>query len=56
MGIRNRTGTSKVGATSKAQKSAKFLKIIKGDPFDFLKIQLVAKYQKKLKETLWRHL
>ena len=28
----------------------------RGDPFDFLKIQFVAKYQKIEGETLWRHL
>ena len=42
----NKTGTSKVGAISKAQKSAIFLNLLKGDPFDFLEIQSVAKYQK----------
>ena len=36
-------GTSKVGAISKAQKARSL------GPFDFLKIQFVAKYQKKLK-------
>ena len=42
----NKAGTSKVGAISKAQKSTKFLNLLKGDPFDFSKIQSVAKYQK----------
>ena len=41
----NKTGTSKVGAISKAQK-CKVFKIVKGDPLGFLNIQFVAKYQK----------
>ena len=40
---KNKTGTSEVGAISKAQK-AQFLKLQKG----FLKVQFVAKYQKKI--------
>ena len=42
----NKTGTSNVGAISKLKKR-KVFKIVKGgDPFSFLKIQFVAKYQK----------
>ena len=44
--LENRTGTSKVGAISKAQKR-KVFKIVKGgQPLGFLKIQFVAKYPK----------
>ena len=42
----NKTGTSKVGAMSTAQKSALFKNFKGGTPSDFLKIQSVAKYQK----------
>ena len=38
----NKTGTSKVGAISKAQK---FLKLLKGGPSRLFQIQFVAKYQ-----------
>ena len=36
-------------------KKRKVLKIVKGDSFNFLKIQFVAKYQENWKGTLWRH-
>ena len=44
----NKPRTAKVGAISKAQN-------LKGGPFGFVKLQLVAKNLKKLKGTLWRH-
>ena len=42
----NKTGTSKVGAISKAQKAPIFQNCRKGDSLGFLNIQFVAKYQK----------
>ena len=43
----NKPGTAKVGAVSKAQNCKK------GDPLGFVKLQLVAKYEKKLKGDPW---
>ena len=43
----NKPGTAKVGAISKAQNCKK------GDPLGFLNLQLVEKYEKKLKEDIW---
>ena len=43
VGRKNKAGTFKVGATSKAQKA--FLKLEKGDPSGFLKVRFVAKDQ-----------
>ena len=45
--IGNKTGTSEVGAISKAQKAQSFENCKRGDPFGFLKIEFVAKYFKK---------
>ena len=42
----NKTLTSKVGAISEAQKAKSFFNV---NPLAFLKIQTVAKYQKKMK-------
>ena len=42
---KNKTGTSKVGAISKAQKR-KVFKIVKGNLLGFLKLQFAAHYQK----------
>ena len=64
----NKTGTSKVGALSKAQKAQNFFlkkedifsfgkcrtvpKNVKGDPLVFINIHSVAKYQKLEEGTL----
>ena len=45
---RNKTGTSKVGAISKAQKAQVF-KIVKGGPFGLVENPVCCKISKKLK-------
>ena len=40
----NKTGTSEVGAISKTQKAQSFQNCKRGDPFNFLRIQFVARY------------
>ena len=45
--FKNKPGTAKVGAISKAQNCKS------GDPLGFLKLQLVEKYENKLKGDLW---
>ena len=51
----NKTGTSKVGAISKAQKAQSFQNCRRGDSSGFLEIQFVAKYQENEGATLVRH-
>ena len=46
--LSNKPGTAKVGALSKAQNCKK------GDPLGFVKFQLVAKCEKKIKGDLWK--
>ena len=46
----NKPGTTKVGAISKAQKAQQFLNCKKWDLLGTLKIQYVAKYEKKMKK------
>ena len=45
--IFNKPGTAKVGIISKARKAQRFENCKMGDPLDFLKLQFVAKYEKK---------
>ena len=45
----NKTGTSKVGAISKAQKSAIFLNLLKGGPFRLFENPVCCKISKKLR-------
>ena len=45
--IMNKTGTSKVGAISKAQEAQSFLNCIRGNPSGFLKIQFFLQNIKK---------
>ena len=46
---RKKPETAKVGAMSKAQKAQSF-KVEKGDSLGFLKLQFVAKYEKKCRK------
>ena len=48
--LSSKTGTSKVGAISKAQKAQSFQNCKREDPSGFLKIQFVTKYQKNVKK------
>ena len=49
----NKTGTSQVGAISKAQKAQRFKNCKRGDPFALFETSVCCKISKNLKRGLW---